>query len=91
MQSKTRTVFYVIFGLVLVFNVSLFAQINSHVQAIGETGTMIPESLLNPVSVNLVNVPLERALTDIADEGDFPLNFSRSHIPVDKKSIVNGV
>ncbi len=85
MQSKTRTVFYVIFSLVLVFNVSLFAQINSLVQAIGETGTMIPESLLNPVSVNLVNVPLERALTDIADEGDFPLNFSRSHIPVDKK------
>ena len=47
MQSKTRTVFYVIFSLVIVLNVSLFAQINSLVQAIGETGTMIPESLLN--------------------------------------------
>ncbi len=84
MHLKNRIAFCVIFSLTLVLNVSLIAQINSLAQAIGETGKLIPESLLNPVSVDLVNVSLESALTDIADEGNFSLNFSGSHIPVDK-------
>lgn len=52
-------------------------------------GRKVPKSLLTLVSIDLDEVPLEQALTVIADEGNLKLSYNRNRIPVHKKISVN--
>ena len=43
----------------------------------------LPASIFTTISVDLVGVSLETALSDIAEKGGFPLNYNRSRISID--------
>jgi len=45
----------------------------------------IPTRLLHVISVDMVKVPFEKALSIIAQKGKFKLNYNRSRLPVQKK------
>lgn len=45
----------------------------------------VPKPLLNIISVDLENIPLEEALAIIAEKGRFQLNYNRSRLPMHKK------
>jgi len=47
-------------------------------------GQRVPKSLLNMVSVNLYDVPFEKALQEVARKGNLKLNYNRDRIPVNK-------
>ena len=51
-------------------------------------GRNLPQAVLTVISIDLTDVPLEQALVDIADKGDFALSYNRSRIPVDEKITV---
>jgi hypothetical protein len=51
-------------------------------------GLRVPKSVLTMVSIDLVDVPFEAALVDIAQKGNFSLNYNRSRIPVDMRMTV---
>ena len=52
-------------------------------------GLRVPKSVLTTVSIDLVDVPFEAALAEIARKGNFSLNYNRSRIPVDMKMTVH--
>jgi len=45
----------------------------------------VPKSLLTVISIDLKDVPFEKALSVLAKKGNFKLSYNRSRIPVDKK------
>ena len=51
-------------------------------------GLRVPKSVLTVVSIDLEDVPFETALTEIARQGNFSLNYNRSRIPVDMRMTV---
>lgn len=51
-------------------------------------GLSVPKAVLTIVSIDLVDVPFEAALVDIAQKGNFELNYNRSRIPVDMRMTV---
>ncbi len=51
-------------------------------------GLRVPKSVLTTVSIDLVDVPFEAALAEIARKGNFSLNYNRSRIPVDMRMTV---
>jgi len=68
-----------------VFTINLFAQNRSSFFEIDQyAGQKIPKSLLNEVSIFLINVPFEEALNVISEKGEFKLNYNRNRIPVKK-------
>jgi outer membrane receptor protein involved in Fe transport len=70
----------------ITFNVSLFAHGENSFIVIDENGGQeVPKSLQTIVSVDLEEVPLEEALSVIAEKGKFKLNYNRNRIPVNKK------
>ena len=69
-------------ALMTVFNGTLRAQTSRFIEF---AGRRVPKSLLTVISIDLEDVPFEKALGDIAEKGDFKLNYNRSRIPVRKK------
>ncbi len=63
---------------VLIFSVSLKAQ-EQYVREISEDS--IPKELLDRISVNLKDVNLREALSEISSQGDFHLNYADRVIP----------
>jgi len=51
-------------------------------------GLRVPKSVLTIISIDLEDVSFEAALTDIAEKGNFALNYNRSRIPVTQKMTV---
>ena len=41
------------------------------------SGRNLPQAVLTVISIDLTDVPLEKALVDIADKGDFTLSYNR--------------
>ena len=77
---------FIVFGYS--FSSSLFAQVkvvsNSSDTARNLkllTQKAVPRQLLSPISLELKNVPLGKALREIADKGEFELLFSDTFIP----------
>jgi TonB-dependent receptor len=48
-------------------------------------GQKIPKSLLNEISVYIVNIPLRVALADISEKGDVKLNYTHENLPLNQK------
>ena len=48
-------------------------------------GQKIPKSLLNEISVHMVNTTLAVALADISKKGNVKLNYTHENIPLNKK------
>jgi hypothetical protein len=70
---------------VIISSFSLFAREGVFQQETDKQNEQkVPKSLLKIISVDLDNVPLEKALSVIAEEGKFELNYNRSRIPVNK-------
>ena len=69
----TKTLYIVCFLLIFASYVSLPAQSAARS---GQNRDVIPEALLNRISVNLNNVPLRKALTIIAEKGKLKLNYN---------------
>lgn len=44
-----------------------------------------PQALLTKISVNFKNLPMDQALSEIAQKGRFNLNYNRDRIPVNRK------
>ena len=79
---RRTTIWIVAMALMTVFNGTLRAQTSRFIEF---AGRRVPKSLLTVISIDLEDVPFEKALGDIAEKGDFKLNYNRSRIPVRKK------
>jgi hypothetical protein len=81
MKSRTviLTLLLILFTPGIAFPLAARAATNLPVQ-----NTEYPRALQTIISVDLKNVPLKRALADIAKAGNFQLNYSDNAIPVDQ-------
>jgi len=85
MKKKLSSLFLYILILVAISSFSLFAgEGTSQHETDQKNEQKIPKSLLKIISVDLDNVPLEKALSVIAEKGKFELNYNRSRIPLHK-------
>ncbi len=90
MQNRLRTIAISTFGLITIFNFTIWGQEQSSFIKIDQYGgRKVPKSLLNLVSVNLNEVPFEQALSTIAAEGNFKLNFIRNRVSIHKEVSVS--
>jgi len=83
MKKRSNSLFLYALILVAIFSFSLFAGEGTSQNETDEQ--KVPKSLLKVISVDLDNVPLEKALSVIAEKGKFELNYNLSRIPVSKK------
>jgi hypothetical protein len=85
MKKKLSSLFLCTLILVAIPSFSLFAgEGTSQNETNQQNKQKTPKSLLKIISVNLNNVPLEKALSVIAEKGEFEFNYNRSRIPVNK-------
>jgi len=85
MKKKLSSLFLYILILVAISSFSLFAgEGTSQHETDQKNEQKIPKSLLKIISVDLDNIPLEKALSVIAEKGKFELNYNRSRIPLHK-------
>ena len=78
----------VILSNVLLFNLCLFAQEKTSSADINSYRGRVPEPLFTKISVDLKEVRFEQALKEIAEKGNFRLNYNRSRIPVEQRVTV---
>jgi len=85
MKKKLSSLFLYTLILLEISSFSLFAgEGTSQHEKDQQNEQKVPKSLLRIISVDLDNVPLEKALLVIAEKGKFELNYNRSRIPVNK-------
>ena len=82
MRLRPWTTWIVAMALMALSSDTLRAQTSRFIEF---AGRRVPKSLLTVISIDLKDVPFEKALADIAEKGDFKLNYNRSRIPVHKK------
>lgn len=84
MKKKLKFLFFLM--NLIIWSGLLFAVENaSHKKTSQDDGKNIPGSLLRIISIDLDNIPLEKALSIISRKGRFKLNYNRRDIPVLKK------
>lgn len=91
LSMKFKICFIQALSLMLAFllSSSLSAQYaslnNTKLNSTTENAEFIPKFLLNPISVNLENVSLAKALSEISKKGNLRLTYSKSLIPTQLK------
>lgn len=84
MKKKLKFIF--ILMNLIIGNSLLIAVENASLKKISpDDGKNIPGPLLRIISIDLDNIPLEKALSIITGKGKFKLNYNRRDIPVLKK------
>ena len=78
----------VILSNVLLFNLCLYAQEKTSSADIESYRGRVPEPLFTKISVDLKEMRFEQALKEIAEKGNFRLNYNRSRIPVEQRVTV---
>lgn len=90
MKSKLNRVAFSASMILLFLNYTLLAQQkDSFIKLQQLDGRNVPKSLLTVVSLDLETVPLEQALTTVAAEGNFKLNYNRNRIPINQTVSLN--
>ncbi len=85
MKKRLNFIFTIILFQLIIFNNFQIASGNGSLKEIKPDETKkIPNSLLKSISVDMDNVPLEKALFTIAKKGEFNLNYNRNRLPVHK-------
>jgi len=82
MKKQNQIPFIIAVIIIHVSSISLHAQ---DTLITDSRGTPVPRSLLNRISIELNGIPLLDALSRIAEEGKFHLNYSESILPVQKR------
>ena len=82
MKKSKRILCLVILMILSVFHAGLDAQ---DTLITDSRGTHLPKALLNHISIELEDVPIMQALSEVADKGGFHLNYNENILPVGKK------
>ncbi|MCK5077502.1 MAG: hypothetical protein KAR38_14060, partial [Calditrichia bacterium] len=72
-------------GIILLLLLDFIALNAQELKEVKYKNQKFPEKLLVKISVNLNEVPFEKALEIIAEKGNIKLNYNRNRIPVNKK------
>jgi len=87
MTGKLKNVFLSLFTPVILLYVSFPTQTHAVQQNLNENG--LSRSLYTKISVNLVHVPLEKALRVIAEKSKIKFNYVRKNIPLQREVSVS--
>ncbi|MBD3287812.1 TonB-dependent receptor [candidate division KSB1 bacterium] len=71
--------------IVLLFSVAFAGEKFAFLDLNQYGGKKVPTTLLNRISVNFNNIPLESALSSISEKSMVKLNYSRDLIPINKR------
>jgi len=77
--------------LVILFILSvLHAELNAQDTLITDSrGTPVPKALINLISIELEDVPIMQALSEVADKGGFHLNYNENILPAGKRVTIH--